>query len=117
MEAKDLDPKDYKYFVEKPNATFSPERNKAIIQETITSTEKYFRGIGKVIDENLGNRIDILASYGTYRFNRGTKSFGEYVGKRMVSQLIGEKILEKIRVAESVNKLNGNDKYKGHILL
>jgi hypothetical protein len=102
---------DYRYFIEKPNKNFSPQRNKAIIQETIQETDKYFRGIGKVIDDNLGERIDLISTYATKRLGGGmTKSFADYVGKETISRLIGEKILEKIKVAESVNRLNGNRK-------
>jgi hypothetical protein len=108
---KIVQPEDYKYFIEKPDQNFSPARNKAIINETIAKTEKYFQGIGKVINDNLGNRIDILSSYATKRLGTGsTKTFEEYVGRRMISELIGERILEKIRVAESVNRLNNNRK-------
>lgn len=105
--------KDYKYFVEKPDPSFSPARNKAVIEETIKSTEKYFRNIGKVLDDNIMNRIDILGSYGDYKLNRGgSKSFKDYAGKRLHAELIGEKILSKIRALEAANALSGrNDKF------
>ncbi len=111
-----IDPKDYKYFIDKPNSSFSPSKNKAIINETIKETERFFEEIANEIDEELGNRIDILASYGTYRFNRGQKSFEDYAGKKIVGEMVGEKILSRIRVMDSVNRVNGNDKYKKFIL-
>jgi hypothetical protein len=104
---------DKRFFVQNPDPSFSPKRNKAVINETITETEKYFAEIGQVIDKNLGNRLDIVGTYGRYRFNTGTKSFKQYVGKKMWSELVGEKILAKIRVAETVNKFNGNTKWLG----
>lgn len=107
---------DYKYFVAKPDPSFSPQRNKAIIQETINKTDKFFAGIGKVINDNLAERIDMLTYYGTYRMNKGTKSFKEYVGGKAYSQLIGERILSKVRVMDSVNRMNGNNKYRRFIL-
>ena len=108
---KIVQPDDYKYFIEKPDSSFSPERNKAIIQETIKETEAYFKGIGKAINDNLGNRIEIFSTYATYRFNKGQKGFKDYVGKRLHSELIGEKILEKIKIAQSANKLGGNNTF------
>jgi hypothetical protein len=113
MDTKLIQPDDYKYFVEKPDSSFSPKRNQAIINETIRETEKYFREIGQVIDDNLGNRLEVVGSYGRYRFNKGTKTFKAYVGDRFYTELIGEKILQKVRVADTVNKLNGNTKWIG----
>ena len=97
---------DYKYYVSKPDPSFSPARNKAIINETIQDTEKYFRNIGKVLNDNILNRIDILGSYGDYKLNRnGSKTFKDYAGKRLHSELIGERILSKIRALETANAL------------
>lgn len=116
MDSKLIKPEDYKYFVEKPTS-FSPQRNKAVINETIKETEKFFDNIGKAVDDNLGNRIDVLSSYGVYRMNKGDKSFKDYAGKQLYTRLIGEKILERVRVMESVNRLNGNTKFKNFIQL
>jgi len=99
---------DYKYFIEKPDSSFSPARNKAIIDETIKSTEKYFKNIGKILDDNIMNRIDILGSFGDYKLNRGgSKSFKDYAGKKLHAELIGERILSKIRALETANRLHG----------
>lgn len=105
---KTIQEADYKYFVEKPDPNFSPERNKAVINQTIKSTEEYFRKLGKVLDDNILTRIDILTTYGDYKLNRGgEKKFKDYVGKQMHSQLIGERILEKIKLLEQANKITG----------
>ncbi len=106
-----IQPEDYHKVVAKPDPNFSPARNKAIINETIKDTEAYFAKLGKVINDELGNRIDIFSSYGVYRFNKGDKNFDKYAGKRLVSQLIGEKILSKIRVAEEANKLGARNNF------
>lgn len=98
---------DSKYYIAKPDPNFSPARNKAIIEETIKDTEKFFNSMAvKVIDE-INNRADILATYGVYRFNRGEKTFKDYVGKQMFQNLIGEKILDRVRLLEESNKLTG----------
>lgn len=105
---KVIQQEDYKYFIEKPDPKFSPARNKAIINETIRDTEKYFRNLGKVLDDNILNRIDIMATFAEYKLNRnGEKSFKDYAGKRLHSELVGEKILSKIRALEAANKLTG----------
>ena len=114
---KIVQPEDYKYFVENPDSSFSPARNKAILKEVTEETEKFFEEMGKGIDEEMGERIHILSSYGVYRFNKGTKSFDQYAGKKIVDKLIGEKILSRVRVMDSVNRINGNDKYKSFIQL
>src|SRR3990167_3131822 len=102
-----LDPVDYRFINNKPDPDFSPERNKAIVDETIKETDKFFAQEGKIMDKALGERIDIISSYALYRFNKGTKSFLNYFGKENYHKLIGEKILSKVRIAETVNKLNG----------
>jgi len=112
-----LDPVDYHLINQHPDPDFSPERNKAIVNETIKETEAFFNKEGKVLDDSTKERYDILSSYGVYRFNRGTKDFISYFGRDNYNKLIGEKILSKVRIAETVNKLNGNTKFKKGILL
>lgn len=105
-----IDPKDKKYYVEKPDPNFNPERNMAIVYETLKESEEFFRKLEVKYEDELDNRIDILSSYTDYRFNRGTKDFKNYAGKRLYSELIGEKILSKYRALSSVDKLQGNTK-------
>ncbi len=62
-----------------------------------------------------GDRADILASYGVYRFSRGTKKIEEYLGKQWMSKIYGEQLIEKIRVMDSIRRLNksrGNTKFE-----
>lgn len=117
MTTSDLDPKDYRYIVEKPDASFSPARNKAVIQETIDSSERYFKKLHTLLDDQLGERIEAVSAYGCYRFNKGEKSVKDYLGKRIYTELVGERIIEKLKVMETVNRLNNNVKFKNSILL
>jgi hypothetical protein len=110
-----VQPADYKYY--KNDANFNPAKNKAIIAETIKETEKFFKEEEQMRDKKLENRIDLVSSYGVYRFNKGQKQFKDYVGRETYKAVIGEKLLSKIRVMDSVNKINGNDKFKKSILL
>lgn len=112
-----LDPADYHLIKEKPDPDFSPERNKAIIEDSIRKTDKFFATEGRVMQELTKERLDILSSYAVYRFNRGTKTFLDYYGKEAYHKLVGEKIMSKVRVAETVNRLNGNTRLKKGILL
>lgn len=108
MKTTDVSTKDYKYILSTPDESFSPERNQAIINETISETTKFFEELNKEFNENIAERTDILSSYAGYRFGQGTKSFKDYAGKKLHSRLIGEKLLAKVKVMESVNRLNGN---------
>ncbi len=112
-----IQPEDYRFRVETPDSSFSPERNKALVQETLKEAEKFFKDISTALDAEAYNRMDMFGSYGVYRFNRGTKSFKEYLGHDLYKTLIGEKIMEKVRMMDTVNKLNGNTKYKNFIQL
>lgn len=103
-----IQPEDYKYRVETPDPNFSPARNKAIINETIKETEKFFSQVSKAMTDELDNRNDILSHYALYRFGRGNKKFKDYIGKHMWEGLIGERILQKVRMMDTVNRLNKN---------
>lgn len=103
MNLSRIDKKDYRYIKDNPN--FSEKYNKHIIDETIRETEQYFKTLNSKLDEGAKERLNILSSYAIYRFNKGTKKFKDYVGRKVASQLIGEKILHKIRLAEEKDKI------------
>lgn len=106
-----IDPRDKKYFVHKPDASFSPQRNLAIIKEVHEDTAKYFASLRNKQVEDAGDRMDILATYADYKFNRGgSKDFEGYAGKNLRTRLIGERLLEKVRVLSTVDKLQGRTK-------
>ena len=104
-----IQPQDRKYFADNPKG-FNPKRNKAIVQETIRETTEFFDKLQGALDDNIMNRIDIVGSYGRYRFNKGNKSFRDYVGKELRDKLIGEKILSKVRALSTADKLAGKTK-------
>lgn len=100
----DIDPKDYKY-VARDTTGFNPKRNEAIIQETIQEADKYHASYGKLIDEGLAERYEVLSQYGDYRLNRsGQKSIKEFLGNKLYTELVGERLIEKVRVAQTVDK-------------
>src|SRR5437762_1477885 len=107
----DVQPEDYKYIVEKPDKDFSPERNYAVIADVIRKNEKMHAQLGRIMNKDAQDRIDVLSSYARYRFNVGTKAFDKYVGKDWMRKITGEKILEKVRIMDSIvrmNRENGN---------
>ena len=110
-----IQPQDKKYFVNDPN--FNPDRNKVIIAETIRETEATFNKLNEIRDKDGQNRMDIMSSYGIYRFNKGTKDIKDYLGRELYNKLIGEKLLEKVKTMDTVNRLSGNDKFRKSILL
>ena len=99
-----------------PDANFNATKAKAIIAKTIEDATKFHNSVPD-IDNGLKERVDVVSSYGCYRFNRGFKPIEKYLGRKYYEQLIGEELLEKVRVMDTVNKLNGNDKFKDFVLL
>lgn len=108
-----IQPEDKRLFVANPK-DFNPDRNRAIINETIRETTKFFMDLQNTVSDDLKNRMDMVSSYGVYRFNKGVKSFENYVGRDLYRQVVGEKILEKVKALKSSERLTG--KFKGHIL-
>lgn len=109
----------YHLLNDKPDVDFSPEKNYAVINRTIEKYKKLRYGINPKVTKAAGDRADILASYGIYRFNKGTKSFDDYMGKGWEKRVYSEKLLEKLKIVDSIRRLNlarGNTKFGDHYL-
>ena len=114
----ELDPKDYRFINETPDPDFSPERNRAIVAQTIKESEEFNDIYKKAMDDETHKRMEMFAYYARHTIGEGkSTSFKNYIGKEAYNALIGEKVLEKIRVAESLNRMNGNNRFKKGILL
>lgn len=98
-----VQPSDYRFY--KNDKDFNPARNKAIIAQTIAETEKFFNELSEKDRPEMEKRVDIISSYGRYRFNKGTKELRAYLGDKNYKDLIGEKIMNKVRAIDSVNRL------------
>lgn len=97
--------KEYKKNFHVPSADFNPARNKAVIDETFKEADAYHKSFGKALEDSLGQRYEVIASYGDYRLNRGnTKGIKEYLGDKLYTELVGEKLLEKLRVMKAVDR-------------
>lgn len=113
-----LDPKDYRFINPNPDPDFSPERNMAVVKEVQEETDVFLRDLHKVMAESSKDRLDILSHYARYTIGEGkTKNLRDYLGKQQYEALVGEKVLSKVRVAETMNRLNGNTRFKKGILL
>ncbi len=119
METKDLNPKDYKYVLSKPDPNFSPKRNQMVIDEVIRSGEMYDKALRVAQRKDTEDRIDILSSYARHSLGSGTKKLEDFVGREWMKKIYGEKIIQKLRIAESVKRLNiqkGNTKFLNYDL-
>ncbi len=104
MRIQDIDPRDKAVY--KPDPTFNPQRNAQVIQEVHDDTRKFFKRLEDTYEREMENRVDILSSFARYKFDRlGDQKLKGYVGKRLHTQLVGEKLLEKVRIMQSVDKL------------
>lgn len=116
---EDFHKDNYHLYVEKPDPKFSPERNYKVISDTIVEYEKARYGIDPKVQAAAADRADILTSYGIYRFNRGTKKIEEYLGREMMAQIYGEKLMQRIKALETIKRLNiknGNTKFSDYYL-
>lgn len=120
FQLKDFHKDNYRYFVEKPDRNFSAARNYAIINGTIEDYEKMRYGVDPKVVKAAGDRADILASFAKYKLDiGGGKQLEEWLGKEQMNRIYGAALLEKIKMFDSIRKLNkarGNDKYKDFYL-
>lgn len=110
----DVNPLDWHLYI-KDDPSFNAKRNQAVLDEVLRKADILHYAFSAKAHKDAGNRADMLSSYGVYRLSSGgTKKFDDYMGKGRMKQIYGEKILEKIRVMESIEKLNqkkGNTKF------
>ncbi len=115
LTAADLDESDLKYLVDEPEPGFSPQRNAANIKKAIDSGIKVEMDLRRAGLKDMQYRIDVLSSFARNSIGKGhSKSLAEYVGKAEMAKIYGEKILEKVRIMDSVERLN---KAQGNTML
>lgn len=120
FELKDFHEDNYRLYVEEPDADFSPEKNYAVINGTIDKYRKTRFGIDPKVQEAAGDRADIIASWAKYKLDKGgEQQFEGWLGKRELARIYGEKLTEKLKVMDTVRRLNlakGNTKFKDYYL-
>lgn len=117
---KDINPVNYRYYVDKPKSNFSPERNYAIINQVLAENDKMQTEVKDEVKKNAGNVADILASFAKYKLDiGGGKQMEEWLGKKALHAIYGDKLVEKMRMIEIIrlkNRQNGNDKFEDYYL-
>lgn len=123
LELKDINPDNYRLLVDKPDPDFSYQKNYATIKKFLADNDKLQdpNYIDPEVEKNAGNIADILASFAKYKLDIGKgKKLEEWLGKYELTKIYGEKLIEKIKVMDSVQRLNqarGNTLYGGQFYL
>lgn len=85
-----------KWYMEKPEPGFSPERNKAKFEESVRKAKALQERRNKDYVEQVRERSDAVASY-LKRVAMGMeKSVDAYFGRRELARLQGRKIQEEV---------------------
>ncbi len=121
LELKDFSPDNYHLLIEKPDKNFSPRRNYAVIAGVLAENDKMQRSVHPKVQKNAENVADILASFAKYKLDvGGEKKIEGWLGKSWMNKIYGEKLLAKIRVMDSIRKMNiakGNTMLGGNFYL
>ncbi len=121
LELKDINPENYRHYVKEPDKSFSRARNYAVINAVLAENDKMQRSIDPRVIENAGQTADILSSFAKYKLDLdGGKQIEQWLGKSWMTKIYGEKLIEKIRMRESIarlNRSNGNTLFNGNFYL
>ena len=85
------------FFKEDGDENFNPERNKAIIAETIRKSTENKRKILKIEEDRIRERVDAVTTYIYSRFAEGNMPIEKYFGKRYLAHLRGMKIADTLK--------------------
>ena len=87
-----------KYYLEVPDAGFSPEKNKWTIENSIKKFEAMRKKKWNERVEEYRERSDATASFLRAVDRGGSNDLGRYFGKKMIAHLRGDSILADIRL-------------------
>lgn len=94
--------KDKRFYQEKPDPGFSPERNQKVISESIRRAQIMQAEKDKRFMDELGERAEAAEAYLRSRMgaasNDPENTIEEYLGKKNLAKLRGEKIVEELQV-------------------
>ena len=117
---EDFNKDNWHLYVEKPDSNFSPQRNKAVVNEIIKEYETDRLGIDPKVQRAAGERADILASWSKYKLDvGGEKQLEQWLGRENLARIYGEKLCEKIKAIDTIRRLNiknGNTKFSDYYL-
>jgi hypothetical protein len=116
----EVNPDNYRLYVEKPNKNFSPQKNYAVISQVIAENDKMQTEISGKVKENAGNVADILSSFAKYKLDiGGSKQIEQWLGKSWMTKIYGERLIDKIRMMDILqrqNRTKGNTKFINYYL-
>lgn len=106
LSLNDINPDNYRYIDTKVK-NYSPEKNYAVIAKVLKDNDKMQSALHPDVEKNAGNVADILASFAKYKLDiGGGKQIEEWLGRERMKKIYGDKLLEKIRILKSVEKLS-----------
>lgn len=107
--AKDLTEnqlRDYrKYYVDKPDSSFNPDRSRQVVNNTIAKYEKKRAEKEKAWIDQFAERADAVASYLIHLNTSKTTSLETYFGRRFLAYLRGQQIVQKIKRLKDGRKI------------
>jgi hypothetical protein len=94
-----VDKKDYKkFYVLDPEPEFSPEHNKAVIDNSIKRYELKQKQVMDKFREGVGERSDMVATYLKSNAAQSNKPIDKYLGKTWMTRLRGEEIIDRLKM-------------------
>ena len=98
MKLTDNEKKDYfKWYLDEPEAGFSPKRNKAVIEQSIIKSKLLRERRNRDYIESIRERSDAVVSYLKHVDMGHEQSVERYFGRKMLAHLRGQKIVEEIK--------------------
>lgn len=104
----EVDPKDERFILKVPDRGFSPEHNKAVVDESIRKYEEFRRKQWKIWEDKTRERANALASYFKYldTGKGGTNPLMKYFSRKTRAYLRGEKIIQELRGGNGYKTVN-----------
>lgn len=100
----DFNPIDRKFWPDKPDPGFSPDKNKFVIESTIMKYEAMRAKKVKEFNEGVAERANAAACYLTSEHGaRSSTPIQRYFGKRTLAKLQGKSIINKLKTVGSQN--------------
>jgi hypothetical protein len=107
-------PEDKRFILDTPDEDFSPERNKAIVEQSIKDYEAMRAKKMKDRVEEYAERADAVTTYlKSLTHGRSNSNMEKYFGKRNLAYLRGQEIREKLMANIRVLDSEGNLIKKG----
>lgn len=121
LELKDIDPSNYRLISKDKN--YSYQKNYAVVKRFLKEQDRLQDPsyIDRKVNDNAGDIADVLASFAKYKLDiGGGKHIEEWLGKERLGRIYGERLVEKLKVMDSVRRLNlsrGNNLYGGNFYI